>query len=43
VWATARGLRAREVSRLPAVRLGRRRFEGERPLDAVALLGVHAL
>jgi 2-hydroxychromene-2-carboxylate isomerase len=43
LWATARGLRARGVSRLPAVRLGRRWFEGERLLDAVALLGVHAL
>ena len=43
LWATARGLRARGVSRLPAVRLGRRWFEGERLLETVALLGVHAL
>jgi 2-hydroxychromene-2-carboxylate isomerase len=43
LWATARGLRARGVRRLPAVRLGRRWFEGERLLDAVALLGAHAL
>jgi len=41
VWATARGLHARGVRRLPAVRLGRRWFEGERLLDAVAL--AHAL
>ena len=41
--ATARGLRARGVRRLPAVRLGRRWFEGERLLDAVALAGAHAL
>jgi hypothetical protein len=31
------------VRRMPAVRLGRRWFEGERLLDAVALLGAHAL
>ena len=41
--ATARGLRTRGVSRLPAVRLGRRWFEGERLLDAVALVGEYAL
>ena len=41
--ATARGLRARGVRRLPAVRLGRRWFEGERLLDAVALARAHAL
>ena len=41
--ATARGLRTRGVRRLPAVRLGRRWFEGERLLDAVALAGEHAL
>ena len=41
--ATARGLHARGVRRLPAVRLGRRWFEGERLLDAVALAGAHAL
>jgi 2-hydroxychromene-2-carboxylate isomerase len=43
IWATARGLRARGVTRLPAVRVGRRWFEGERLLDAVALVGVNAL
>jgi 2-hydroxychromene-2-carboxylate isomerase len=43
LWATARGLRRRGVRRLPAVRVGRRWFEGERLLDAVALLGAHAL
>jgi 2-hydroxychromene-2-carboxylate isomerase len=43
LWATARGLRARGVTRLPAVRLGRRWFQGERLLDAVALAGAHAL
>ncbi len=43
LWATAKGLRARGVSRLPAVRLGRRWFEGERLLDAVALASAHAL
>jgi hypothetical protein len=31
------------VRRLSAVRLGRRWFEGERLLDTVALLAVHAL
>jgi len=43
LWATARGLRARGVRRLPAVRIGRRWFEGERLLDAVALAGERAL
>jgi 2-hydroxychromene-2-carboxylate isomerase len=43
LWATARGLRSRGVRRLPAVRVGRRWFEGERLLDAVALVGAHAL
>jgi 2-hydroxychromene-2-carboxylate isomerase len=43
LWATARGLRARGVTRLPAVRLGRRWFQGEGLLDAVALAGAHAL
>ena len=43
LWATARGLRARGVRRLPAVRIGRRWFEGERMLDAVALAGARAL
>lgn len=43
LWATARGLRARGMRRLPAVRVGRRWFEGERLLDAVAFMGAHAL
>ena len=43
LWATARGLRSRGVRRLPAVRVGRRWFEGERLLDTVALVGAHAL
>ncbi len=43
LWATARGLHARGMRRLPAIRLGRRWLEGERVLDAVALLGAHAL
>jgi 2-hydroxychromene-2-carboxylate isomerase len=43
LWATARGLRTRGVRRLPAVRVGRRWFQGERLLDAVALAGAHAL
>jgi 2-hydroxychromene-2-carboxylate isomerase len=43
LWATARGLHARGVRRLPAIRLGSRWFEGERLLDGVALLGARAL
>jgi 2-hydroxychromene-2-carboxylate isomerase len=43
LWATARGLRARGIRRLPAIRLGRRWLEGERMLDTVALLRAHAL
>ena len=43
LWATARGLRTRGVRRLPAIRVGRRWFEGERLLDAVALAGANAL
>jgi 2-hydroxychromene-2-carboxylate isomerase len=43
LWATARGLRARGVGRLPAIRVGRRWLEGVRMLDTVALLGAHAL
>ena len=43
LWATARGLRSRGVRRLPAVRVGRRWFVGERLLDTVALVGAHAL
>ena len=41
--ATARGLGMRGVSRLPAVRLGRRWFVGERLLDGVALERSRAL
>ncbi len=38
--ATARGLRAQGVRSLPAVRAGRRWFQGERaPVEAAALLG----
>jgi 2-hydroxychromene-2-carboxylate isomerase len=44
LWATARGLRARGVRALPALRLGRRFIEGERILvEGAALLGAHAL
>ena len=44
LWATARGLRARGVSALPALRLGRRFIEGDRILiEGAALLGAHAL
>jgi 2-hydroxychromene-2-carboxylate isomerase len=44
LWATARGLRARGVNALPALRLGRRFIEGERILsEGAALLGAHAL
>lgn len=43
LWATARGLRARGLRRLPAVRVGRRWFQGERLLDAVALVRARAL
>jgi 2-hydroxychromene-2-carboxylate isomerase len=43
LWATARGLRARGVRRLPAVRLGRRWLEGENLLESAALLLAHAL
>jgi 2-hydroxychromene-2-carboxylate isomerase len=43
LWATARGLHARGVRRLPSVRLGRHWLEGEHVLDGVALLGAHAL
>jgi 2-hydroxychromene-2-carboxylate isomerase len=43
LWATARGLRARGVRRLPAVRLGRRWLEGEHLLESAALLIAHAL
>jgi 2-hydroxychromene-2-carboxylate isomerase len=43
LWATARGLRARGVRRLPAVRLGRRWLEGEHLLESAALLLAHAL
>jgi predicted DsbA family dithiol-disulfide isomerase len=43
LWATARGLHRRGVRRLPAVRLGRRWFEGEHLLESVSVLGAHAL
>ena len=44
LWATARGLHARGVGALPALRLGRRFIEGERILvEGAALLGAHAL
>ena len=44
LWATARGLRARGVGSLPALRLGRRLIEGDRILiEGAALLGAHAL
>jgi 2-hydroxychromene-2-carboxylate isomerase len=43
LWATARGLHARGVRRLPAIRIGRRWLEGERVLDGAALLAAHAL
>ncbi len=43
LWATARGLHARGVRRLPAIRLGRRWLEGERVLDSVALLRASGL
>jgi 2-hydroxychromene-2-carboxylate isomerase len=44
LWATARGLRARGVSVLPALRLGRRFIESDRILiEGAALLGAHAL
>jgi len=44
LWATARGLRARGVSALPALRLGRRFIESDRILiEGAALLGAHAL
>jgi 2-hydroxychromene-2-carboxylate isomerase len=43
LWATARGLRARGVRRLPAVRLGRHWLDGEHVLESAALLLAHAL
>ena len=44
LWATARGLHARGVRTLPALRLGRRFIEGERILiEGAALLGASAL
>ncbi len=44
LWATARGLHARRVQALPALRLGRRFIEGESILiEGAALLGAHAL
>ena len=44
LWATARGLHARGVRALPALRLGRRFIEGDRILvEGAALLGARAL
>jgi len=43
LWATARGLRARRVRRLPALRVGRRWLEGDQLLETAALLLAHAL
>ena len=44
LWATARGLHARDVKALPALRLGRRFIEGERILsEGAALLAAGAL
>ncbi|HTX08369.1 MAG TPA: DsbA family protein [Solirubrobacteraceae bacterium] len=43
LWATARGLRARGLRRLPAIRLGRRWLEGEHLLESASLLPAHAL
>ncbi len=44
LWATARGLHARGVKALPALRLGRRFIEGERILsEGAALLAARAL
>jgi 2-hydroxychromene-2-carboxylate isomerase len=44
LWATARGLHARGVNALPALRLGHRFIEGERILtEGAALLAAHAL
>ena len=43
LWATARGLHARGMRRLPVIRLGGHWLEGERVLDGVALLGAHAI
>ena len=44
LWATARGLHARGVQALPALRIGRLFIEGERILiEGAALLGAHAL
>jgi 2-hydroxychromene-2-carboxylate isomerase len=44
LWATARGLHARGVKALPALRLGRRFIESDRILiEGAALLGAHAL
>lgn len=44
LWATARGLRARGVRRLPALRLGRRWIDGDQLLaEAAAMLRARAL
>ena len=43
LWATARGLHARGIRQLPAIRLGRRWLQDERLLDTVALILARAL
>jgi 2-hydroxychromene-2-carboxylate isomerase len=43
LWATARGLRARGLRQLPAVRLGPRWLEGEHVLESASLLSAYAL
>jgi 2-hydroxychromene-2-carboxylate isomerase len=43
LWATARGLHARGVGRLPAVRIGRSWLEGEDVLERAAFVFAHAL
>jgi len=43
LWATARGLHARGMRCLPALRLGRRWLEGEHVLESAALLLARAL
>jgi 2-hydroxychromene-2-carboxylate isomerase len=43
LWATARGLHAKGIQRLPAVRIGQRWLEGEHLLERAAFLFAHAL
>jgi 2-hydroxychromene-2-carboxylate isomerase len=43
LWATARGLHAKGVKRLPAVRVGRRWLEGEHLPERAAFVFAHAL